>query len=182
MLTGLISLMSGGLTGLLGAGLQKFFDYKSKKLDIELNKQKFDQEVALRKIDLEVMSQEWAARTKVAEVEANAVIESADAKAFGESFSLEPKLYSEKVQPTANQSWLLVALDVLRGIVRPALTLYLAALTTLIYIQAANLLNGDTILPGMAYELTKNIVDQVLYLTMTAVSWYFGIRNGKKGK
>jgi len=151
----------GGLTGLIGGIAQKVADYKTKKLELELLQKKTDAEIQLRKVDAEIMAQEWAARTKVAEIETA----SEDFKA---SFN-EPELYSEHVKPTKQQGWLLIFVDFLRGIVRPFLTLYLCAVTTVMYLRT----DGGTINP-------QSVVDTVLFLTTTAVCWWFGSRGAKK--
>lgn len=154
-------LMFGGLTGLIGGIAQKFADYKTKKLELEMIQKKTESEIALRKVDAEIMAQEWAARTKVAEIETA----SEDFKA---SFN-EPKLYSEKVTPNEKQGWLLVFVDFLRGFVRPALTLYLCAIITVLYLRT----DGGKVDP-------QSIVDTILYLATLSVSWWFGSRTGKQ--
>lgn len=151
----------GGLTGLVGGIAQKVADYKVKKLEIEAARIKQENELALRRVDAELMKEEWAQRTKVAEVEA-------DAAAFEASHD-EPELYSEKVKPTKGQGWLLVIVDFLRGFVRPFLTLYLCGVTTAMYIRS----DGGQINP-------QSVVDTVLFLTTTAVCWWFGSRGMKK--
>lgn len=153
-------LVFGGITGLVGGIAQKWADYKTKKLEIELAKQKAEHEIAMRKVDAEIMSQEFAGRVKVADIEA-------DGKAFAASFN-EPTLYSEKVNPNEKQGWLLVVVDFLRGIVRPFLTLYLCGITTVMYLRT----DGGRIDP-------QSVVDTVLFLTTTATCWWFGSR-GKK--
>lgn len=172
MLSILGSILSGGATGLLGIGIQRFFDHKAKKLELELNNQKFAHEINLRKVDAEIMAQEWAGRFKVAEVEG-------DAKAFDTALTSEPKRYYEGTDLTPKQKWLMVGLDFIRGIVRPGLTLYLCAITTIVYFQAAEVM-GNSILPFQAYDLVDKIVQTVLYLTTTCVLFWFGARN--KGK
>jgi hypothetical protein len=173
MLGILASLLSGGATGLLGMGIQKFFDYKSKKIDQE-------HEIALRKADAEIMREEWAARTKVAEVEGEAKVEVEDSKAFNTALTSEPKRFYEGTDYSPKQKWLMIGLDFIRGIVRPGLSLYLCAITTVIYFKAASLLDVDIILPGMAYDLVNQIIQTVLYLTTTCVLFWFGIRNRNK--
>jgi hypothetical protein len=154
-------LVFGGITGLVGGIAQKWADYKTKKLELEMQQKKHENEIAMRKVDAEIMQQEWAARTKVAEVEA-------DSKAFEASHN-EPELYSEKVAPTVKQGWLLVFVDFLRGIVRPFLTLYLCAVTTVMYMRT----DGGSINP-------QSVVDTVLFLTTTAVCWWYGSRGNSK--
>ncbi len=178
LLTGLTSILGGGITGLIGSVTQRVFEYKSKKLDIELQAAKFANEIALKKVDAELMAQEWAARTKVADIEATAQVETEDAKAFSAALTSEPKLYHEGGL-TPHQNWLMVILDFIRGFIRPGLTLYLCAITTVIYVKASKLLSGETILPGMAYDLVTQIINTILYLTSTCVLFWFGTRNKK---
>ncbi len=154
-------LVFGGITGLVGGALQKLADYKTKKLEVEDNKLKRDHEERLRKLDSEIMAQEWAQRTKVAEVEA-------DVRMY-EASQNEPELYSAAVKPTKGQGWILVALDALRGSVRPLLTLYLCGVTTFMYAET----DGGTINP-------QTVVDTILYLTTVCVGWWFASRGGKK--
>lgn len=181
MLEILGSLLTGGATGLLGTAIQRVFEFKTKKLEIEAEAKRFEHEVALRRVDAEIMAQEWAARTKVAEVEAEGKIEVADSAAFAAALTSEPKLYSERVRELSPaQSWLMVILDFTRGVIRPGLTLYLCAITTAIYIQSRMLLDGNTILPTMAYDLVDKIVQTILYLTTTCVLFWFGTRNKQK--
>ena len=153
----LTDLMFGGLTGLVGGIAQKVADYKTKKLELEMLQKKTEAEIQLRRVDAEIMAQEWAARTKVAEIETA----SADFKA---SFN-EPVLYSEKVTPTVRQGWLLVLVDFLRGFVRPFLTLYLVVVTTVMYLRT----DGGAI-------NAQSVVDTILYLSVTACTWWFGSR------
>lgn len=150
----------GGLTGLIGGIAQKVADYKTKKLELELLQKKTEAEIQLRKVDAEIMAQEWAQRTKIAEIETA----SEDFKA---SFN-EPELYSANVKPTSKQGWLLVVVDFLRGFVRPFLTLYLCAVTTVMYLNT----DGGTI-------NAQGVVDTILYLTTTACCWWFGSRGAK---
>lgn len=164
ILTSLVSLFGGGLTGLIGAGINKYFDYKSKKLDIQLEQSKFEHQQVL------------------AQMQYTAVVEVEDSKAFKEAQTNEPKKYYEGTEYTPTQRWFALGLDFVRGLVRPVLTIYLCVLTTFIYIKAARLLNGDVILPGMALDLTTQIIQTILYLTTTAVCFWFGSRGNKAPK
>ena len=175
LLGGITSLLGGGLTGILGSTVQRVFEYKSKKLDIELQKDKFVNEVALKKVDAEIMAQEWASRTRVAEVEGASRVEVEDARAFNTALTSEPQRYSQG-DLTRPQNWLMVSLDFFRGIVRPGLTLYLCSITTVVYIQAREVM-GSNISSNQAYDLVDTIVHTVLYLTATCVLFWFGSRD-----
>ncbi len=181
LLGGIASVLSGGVTGLIGSVTQRIFEYKTKQLEIDLQKQKFANEIELRKVDAQVMAQEWASRTQVAQVEATAQVDSEDAKAFSVALTSEPQRYSTGPL-SEKQNWLMVLLDFIRGVIRPGLTIYLCAITTAIYIRSARLLHGDVILPQMAYELVTQIINTILYLTTTCVLFWFGTRNPGKPK
>lgn len=161
LLTGLTSILGGGVTGLIGSVTQRVFEYKTKQLDIQLQKEKFAREIELKKL------------------ETAAAIDVEDSKAFKSALESEPKKYSTDTL-TEKQNWLMVTLDFMRGAIRPILTVYLCAITTIIYVRAARLLNNDVILPGMAFELTQQIIQTILYLTTTCVLFWFGTRNKKK--
>lgn len=141
-------LVFGGIVGLVGGITEKVAVFKTKKLE------------------LEIAREEAVTRTKIASIEATAKVEAEDAKALGESFKLEPKKYGIK--------WL----DILRGSIRPVLTVYLCLLTTLVYLQTRKLLGIDIPI-DIAADLLKKIIDTVLFLTVTACSWWFGSRGVK---
>lgn len=171
------NIFSGGATGLIGVVLQRFADYKNKQLDLQIELQKQAHEINMRKVDAEISAQEWAARTQVAQVEAAGKEAVADAQAFAASFGLEPNRYAEGVKLTQGQAWLMVALDALRGSIRPVLTVYLCLLTTLVWYQARAVLGAEQLEAEAAIEVWKMVVGNILYLTTTCVLWWFGTRN-----
>lgn len=179
--SGLTSVATGGITGLFGTAIGAIFTYKSKQLDIELQKQKYANDVAMKDLDSKIMAQEWSARTQVAQVNADAAKDTEDSKAFAASLTSEPIRYAEGPL-TSKQNWFMVLLDFFKGLIRPSLTLYLAALTTMIYLQAHALMGHD-IPADQATALVTRIIDTVLYLTTTVVLWWFGSRaHDKKEK
>lgn len=170
------SVFGGGATGLLGIVVQRWADHKNRKLDLEASRDKMAHEAAMRKADADIMKEEWAQRTKIAEIEKEGKVEQADAEAFAASFR-EPERYSDGVKPSRGQAWVLIILDTIRALVRPALTVYLCVITTLIYIEARQLLGAAALTSEQAMSLTDKVVSTVLYLTTTCVLWWFGTRN-----
>ncbi len=153
MILGILgSLIAGGGTGLLGTAIQRYADHRDKKLDAE-------HDVAVRKLQIEMADKEWAGKLEVA-----------DSEALKAAITSEPKLYGI--------TWL----DALRGLVRPGLTIYLCALTTMIYIKATSVLNVEYLTVINAYELVMQIINTILYLTTTCVLFWFGSRNKNKPK
>lgn len=182
MLAFITSMFAGGATGLLGVAFQRFFDFLKVKQEIELRKIDQAHEARMREIDGQLMAQEWAARTQVATIEGASREAVAAETSFAASFAIEPKLYSERVKPGAFAGFLLVLIDFIRGIIRPGLTVYLCAITTLIYLQAQAVLImvGKTLDPAAALDVYQMIVSTILYLTTTCVLWWFGTRNRQK--
>jgi len=176
------SAFGGGLTGLIGGAVDKVFAYKTKKLEIEQNRERFAHEVNMRKADAEIMAQEWAARTKVAEIEGAAKVEVEDSKAFAESLKTEDKNYLDYLDKlNSKQDWFFVILEFIRGSIRPGLTLYLCVLTTLLYWKASQLV-PSVIDVAKALDMVNSIINTILYLTTTCILWWFGTRNTEKRK
>lgn len=171
------SLFAGGATGLLGVVFQRAFDWLHER---EVLKQKqADQQFELekRKIDIQVTQAEWAGRTRVAETEAGAAKDVAETQAFATSLLKEPERYSSVSSLTWGQNWILVLLDFLRGVIRPALTVYLCALTTYVWWQVKQLISTEDLDPDAVLEIWKMVVNTILYLTTTCILWWFGTRN-----
>lgn len=176
MFSFITSILSGGLTGILGAGVQRIADYFNKKQDIKIMELKFAQDEKMRRIDIEMLDKEWAARNSIAVTEGNAKIDVAESAAFAESMKMEPQRYSK-----ATDSIWLVILDFIRGIVRPGLTIYLAVLTTMMYFELQTLKSfSDMLVSTDVFSVYEMIINTILYLFTTVVLWYFGVRN--KGK
>lgn len=166
----LTSVLGGGVTGILGVIAQRIADYQNKKLDLQASREKMAHEVELLKAQGEMMAQEWASRTKIASIEETGQEDAEASKAFAASFIPESKYSGASTSP-----WF-IALDFFRGIVRPALTLYLCGLTTLIYLQARGLLS-QPMSQEEAVKIVKLVVGTILYLTTTCVLHWFGTRN-----
>ena len=174
------SIFSGGITGLLGVAFQRFFDFLKVKQELELRKLDHEHEANMRRIDGELMAQEWAARTQVATIEATAKETVAAETSFAASFGMEPKQYSARAKIGPVSGFLLVLLDFVRGIVRPGLTIYLCAITTLIYVEARTIMAGLSFATADAMRVHDLIVNTIMYLTTTCVLWWFGTRNSQK--
>lgn len=171
------SIFSGGATGLLGVLIQRWADYKNKQLDLQLEKERRETEIAKRKADAEVISAEWNGRLKVATAEGDTAKDVAETNAFAQTLFKEPERYSNAATVTPGQQWILVVLDALRGAVRPLLTIYLCALTTYVWFQVRELVAAENLDGTAAIEVWKMVVGNILYLTTTVTLWWFGTRN-----
>lgn len=170
------SIFSGGATGLIGVAIQRWADYKNKQLDIQIERERRETEIAKRKADAEIMQAEYAGKFKVAQEEGATARDVAETNAFAATMLKEPERYSVGVF-TVGQQWVLVLLDALRGSVRPLLTIYLCALTTYVWVQVRAELENQEISGDAALEVWRLVVGNILYLTTTVCLWWFGTRN-----
>ncbi len=153
MFDALLSILTGGATGLLGTGLSFVADYFQ-------TRQRHAQEMDLRRLDLQIAQTEAASAEKVAAIEAEAERDQAEWSALEASYKEAAKRWSR-----GDSRWI-VFVDVVRGLTRPWLTNFFVFLTGAIYFTLAA---GDASLRG-------RIVETVLYLATTCVLWWFGSR------
>lgn len=170
LISGIASIFTGGLTGLIGAGITKFMEYKNKQLD-------YAHEVAMRQKDMELLDREIAGRVRVAEVEgASAEVVSAN-EALASSYGQDRATYAKD----SNSAWFVIV-DVVRGLIRPALTIYFVIFTTYIYWVVTNQLEEMHISfnTERAFQLYWYIILWVLYTAAVVVGWWFGTRSEVK--
>lgn len=177
LLSGAMSILTGGATGLLGVVAQRAFDAWNKKQELDKLKAQWDHEGVMKDKDAVIMAAEWAARTKIAVTEGDAAKDVAESNAFAESLKSQTIRYSEGKQTGWFANGCLVFLDVISGLVRPLLTIYLCALTTYIWLQVRGLLSSEDLSSAEALALWRTVIDTILYLTTTCVLWWFGTRN-----
>lgn len=167
------NLILGPVIGLVGSGLTKWLDQRAEDA-------KRAHELSMLRANAELMAQEWAQRTKVAEVEAAGKVEVADSEAFGEAVKAEAVRYSAGVKASSAQAWLLFLLDFMRGIVRPALTLYLCIIATMLYLDSKALAQHVPSDPNFAAAQVAEIRTRLLFMAEAVVMYWFGMRSGKK--
>lgn len=179
--TALSSILAGGATGILGVVLQRLFDWMHVREQAKQRAADQAFELEKRKIDIEIMKSEWEGRVKVAQVEGETAKDVAESQAFGASLMREPARYAEGERPAGwvgSLGWfMLVCTDVLRGVVRPLLTVYLCALTTYVWWQVKQLLSVEELDAEKVLDVWKMVVNTILYLTTTCILWWFGTRN-----
>lgn len=177
LLDSVLSVMTGGLTGLLGAGIQKYSEQQTKKLELEALKLKNGHDLEMRRMDIEADKVAWEQRKEIKGIEGATAIGIEDAKAFAVSQEKEHNLLAGQ-KLNSLQVWFMVLLEFVRGMIRPGLTIYLCAITTLMSYQAYMILRhlNAAIEAKDAMLVMREIVSTILYLTTTCVTWWFGVR------
>jgi hypothetical protein len=165
------AIVSGGATGLLGAGISLFGEIKKQKMV-------FDHEENMSRLNREAMQAEAEMKIKVATTEGAVKVELGEMEAFKESIKNDFASYTKGQDLTSAQKWLMVIVDFLRGMIRPSMTLYMALLTTLIYVEVMNKVGGlESLLnQDAALALANQIILVILYITSTVILWWFGTR------
>ena len=164
--SGITSLLSGGATGVIGSVVTNVADFFEQR-------RKNQHELDLRKLDIQEMEKEYEYRQQVTAQKTQAAAQQTSYEHDSRSYSGGMKIKS---------AWLkapLVFVDLVRGLVRPALTIYLIALVWLVFMQAQGVLEEsglETLQPQEALAIYSTIIDMILYLAATAVTWWFGTR------
>jgi len=172
MLEGILGLMTssglGAITGLIGGIWQKV---EQRKLVKEENRHA--EEMAQIDIQLQQMENEQAVlmvdkQIEQAQAEGAIAVDIKDADAFVESMKAASK-------PSGNP-WI----DGVKTAVRPVLTGVLLYFSWDIYDQLGTIIGGlEKLDPLMAQELYVYVVHSLIFLTVTAVAWWFASRGEK---
>lgn len=170
----LMAVVGGGATGILGSAVQSLFHYKTRALDIQ-------QENVRLAHDAKMVEVEATANLRILQQEASA---QADNNAYAMqtvSYDHDKRQYMpEHGAPT----WIIAALgvvDVIRGLVRPSLTLYVAVAITIILVEANALVESvDGLGAEVRLTAAMEIWRMVAYIATTIFFWWFGQRPQKK--
>jgi len=158
----------GAIVGLVGSWMAK---REQRKLD-ELNNA---HEISMAEIDLrrdEAESKQALAMADKQIEQAQAESEIASEVAAGEAFSLS--------QETANKSSGVQWVDGIRSLMRPVITIYLLIVVTYITYNIHQTLGGLNALgTSDLYSLYSHIINQTVFLAVTATLWWFGSRPAK---
>jgi hypothetical protein len=188
-----LDILFGGITGLLGNVLTSFFKYKNAKME-------FDHKEKMVKLETEAMLEEAKAQISIAKARIEGEVELAEVEAYKEGIeSGKEKFFGQQwidrmLQSTGWSSYILqpiaallaicfAFIDLLRGLMRPVLTVYLTGLTTYITYLAWTILE----MKGMqalsvadAVGIFNDVISTVIYLTVSAITWWFGDRSMSK--
>lgn len=173
---------SGGIFGIFGAlfkhGLEVWQETKREQQSLLLLKENNLHELAMADKQAEMIVLESKNALKLADVTVTGEIESSAYEALQASYEADKATYSSA--PTS--PWL-IAVDVVRGMIRPSLTLYFAIFLTVLTIMVYNNLPeavyaDQSFLASTFYRL----IDALIFLGTSAVGWYFAARPSTKQK
>lgn len=155
---------TGAIVGLIGSFAIKWLDLKvlKEKLTVEVKMA----EIRTRELELEQSHALALADKEIdkAEVEGKITLDVAEMQAFAESQKAQAIRYGGVV-------------DSIRGLMRPVITLFLLIASTWILYRVWQMVGGLQALDqDELLALFKSQIDAMTFLTMTAVTWWFGSR------
>ncbi len=177
----------GVATGFLGNIITSFTNLKQQKL-------KNAHELAMIDAETTAMIKEAEANIKITETKVQGEVEKMETEAFMETLksASKPSLSNEILAKLFESKWtkwigcllafLLGFVDFLKSLIRPALTIYLVGITSYITWYASQILSEkqDLMTAIAAQEMFTGVVDIVIYLTVSCVTWWFGDRRTAK--
>lgn len=181
----MIETILGVATGFLGNIITSFTNLKAQKI-------KNQHDIEMRQYDLKERKLEAELQVAVETARTEAAIEQAEANAYIESMrsANADVLTAEKLQVLSASgsksgrflAFIMGLVDAFRASIRPGLTVYLIALTTLLTIKAVQILDAkEPLLSAIqAREVFTQVSDVVVYLTVSVVTWWFGDRRTAK--
>ena len=145
------SVLTGGATGIIGSLIGTVGRFFEKKQQLKEMTLQFDQEYKLQELQISSRREEAESERAIAELQAESEIKTAS-YAHDASYGITT----------------LTIASILR-FVRPVLTFLLLAFTVYIFWQVSEN-------PSIVHELSN----QIMFLTTTAVAWWFGDRSLRK--
>lgn len=174
------SLFGGGITGLLGGVLTRIADYFTIKQknshEVEMSKLELEQTKLEADRDIIIAKDRTMSDREIAETEAIIKSHEFDKASYVSSAVLD----NVSAKTKAVIAVMMALVDFVRGMTRPGLTLYLCVVTTWLAITAYEILEkaDQAALSGAELGgLLKMITHGIVYLTATAVSWWFASRS-----
>jgi|GEM_PF-1821048 len=192
MLSTLLSIFGGGLTGIFGSLISNIFNFFTQK---QVN----EKEIALKELDLkrielerDLMMKEAEINLKIKQVGIEGEIDIEEARAFTESQkdSMTPlfkESFMEKLMDKGGTfNWIIAGIvaflfglvDFLKHIMRPGITIFLMIVFSGLVYKSWQVLeqSGYKWDSVDALKIVLLCVDAVIYLTLTCVGWYFADR------
>ncbi len=195
----LIESILGMATGLIGNIVGGIFKFKTAKLQKEIQAAQNTHEIAMVKAESDAMIAEAKANIAITRAQVEGAIDLEDARAFVEAQKEGNKqMFSHKwidMLMNVQGKWQLITLpiamlisilfaltDFIRGLIRPALTIYLCGVTTWVTMMAWDIMqkHGIELTAVQALNTFGEVTGVVTYLTISAVTFWFGDRSMNK--
>lgn len=156
---------AGALLGWVGGLANRYMDFKTKKLDIEIKKLDHAHELNLRDKDYQALQLEIDGKVEVAHIEGSARVEESANKALAESYGNDRATYGIKF------------VDAIRGLLRPGITVYFCLIVGFVNYKVWQILSAST---GavLTQDQVYSIIEWTLFEAAVVIGWWFANRPG----
>jgi uncharacterized membrane protein len=189
-----LDILLGGLTGLIGNAFTTWFKYKNAKMEYEHDEKMVE-------LKTKALIQQAEMKIQITKAQIEGAIEIADSESYKKSQEVgSQKLFHEKWIDMIMEGgerkytgWFfrlmgtIIALffaltDWLNGMMRPAMTLYLIGTSTYITYLAWQIMQkfGVSLSANQAVAIFQQVTSTMIYLAVSAVTWWFGDRTMSK--
>jgi Flp pilus assembly protein TadB len=181
------SAAGGSLIGLIGTFIKGRDERKERDAqrahdlalrDLDREEMQLEAELAMKRTEAEI-----AGKLKTLDMEGQISRDIEASKLQAVSYESDQASYSKGATKMLRgffgglAAFMLVCVDVFRGVMRPGITSYLLVIESLIAWQLYLLLNSFTALDSAeALILFTTIINSIVFLTSTSVTWWFGSR------
>lgn len=164
---GAIKLLGSAGFGTIFGGLM---GWMNRKADMQLKKLEYDHELAMRDKDAAIMAQEWASRTKVAQVEGEAKVEAEAYAALAKSYEFGRGAKGGKMEAFA-------------AFMRPFMSGGYFVFSTvgcgwIVYYAFKKV--GVQFTVAQWYELVMFVIAWFFFMAGAAIGWWYAMRPGKQ--
>jgi hypothetical protein len=170
-------LILGPILGLVGSGVEKFFELKTERLKAEERQKDRDH-------DLAVMDKEADLALKQVTVEGRIRQDEAAAKSFSDSYQFaNDKLISDDAKMSRGQLNWIVAVEVISKAIRPLSTIWYQLLVAVVFGWSAWMLVRTGAQAFTAKEATaifREVIFSIIGMAETTLFWWYGIRRMSK--
>jgi len=190
-----LDILLGGVTGLIGNAFTTWFKYKNAKMEYTHKEKMVD-------LETQAMIKESEMQIQVTKARIEGEVELADSAAFDTSQKAgNQQLFADKwidmIMANRDRKWTgwffgllgtLIAggfalVDWLNGMMRPALTIYLVGTSSYITYLAWKIMQDvgiETFTAAQALGIFQQVTSTMIYLAVSAVTWWFGDRTMSK--
>ena len=188
IITGFVGSAAGGtLFGTIANTVKTWQEIKDRenqrKHDLEIRKVEREEMKLESDLEIKKTTSEFAAKSNLAKVEGDIAKDIADREVQKVAYKHDSATYSKGITKNLKGFWLglvsfmLVFVDMIRGLIRPSITIYLIIIESAIAWHLYQLLlKLDQIPLELAGPLLTQVVSSIVFLTATAVTFWFGSR------
>lgn len=154
---------AGALLGWIGGLANRYMDFKTKKLDIEIKKLDHAHELNLRDKDFQALKLEIDGKVEVAHIEGASRVEESANKALAESYGNDRATYGIRF------------VDAIRGLLRPGITVYFCLIIGFVNYKVWQILASG---PDMVLTQAQvySIIEWTLFEAAVVIGWWFANR------